>query len=444
MISRWSSVCTVVLAGWFLWGFPCQAKPPYTLAEDVPVGKFFNINAQVELKGNLTLPPSKENPKPGNITISGKSGIRYSERILARDRTGHVERTIRDYEALSLERTIDNQEQVAGLRAAVSRLVILRHQQMEVPFSPDGPLIWEEIDLVRTDVFTPALRGLLPTGAVNVGQTWTAQESAVKELTDFARINEGKLTCKLERIIPNKDRVYAMIRFSGTVGGLSDDGLGKHTLNGALYFDMVSKHISYITMKGQQTLLNESGKEVGQMVGHFVLSRQVTTTSPKLSDTALRGLSLEPNADNTRLLFDNASLGLRFLYSRRWHVASVRGPQLTLEEKGGSGILLTIEPLNRLPTGKQFLQESATYLKKQKAQITHMSTVQVLQQSPKMEHFVLDVTISEQKVRMYYFVIQQPAGGVIIAARLTQKDLNNLQREVQQVATSVRVEARKK
>ena len=32
--------------------------------------------------------------------------------------------------------------------------------------------------------------------------------------------------------------------------------------------------------------------------------------------------ALEPNADNTLLLYDNPELGIRFLYPRRWHVGS--------------------------------------------------------------------------------------------------------------------------
>ena len=51
---------------------------------------------------------------------------------------------------------------------------------------------------MRTDVFAPALVGLLPADAVRVGDRWSAAEVAVQELTDLEKIEEGKLECRLE------------------------------------------------------------------------------------------------------------------------------------------------------------------------------------------------------------------------------------------------------
>ena len=64
----------------------------------------------------------------------------------------------------------------------------------ERPFSPDGPLTWGEIDVVRTDVFNPArIPGLLPAGPVKKGQTWKASAAAVAELTDMEKVEDGAL-----------------------------------------------------------------------------------------------------------------------------------------------------------------------------------------------------------------------------------------------------------
>ena len=101
-------------------------------------------------------------------------------------------------------------------------------------------------------------------------------------------------------------------------------------------------------------MLDKDGKEVGRIEGRFVLTRQANTRSPVLSDTALKDVATEPNADNTRLLYDNRELGVRFLYPRRWHVASVRGSQVTLDSADGSGLLVTLDPLTRAPTGAAF------------------------------------------------------------------------------------------
>ncbi len=45
----------------------------------------------------------------------------------------------------------------------------------------------------------------------------------------------------------------------------------------------------------------------------------------ELSEASLRDLDLKPNEDNTRLLYDNTDLGVRFLYPRGWRVGRRKG-----------------------------------------------------------------------------------------------------------------------
>src|SRR5262249_15401890 len=158
---------------------------------------------------------------------------------------------------MDFQRKVGEQVQQSSLRPTVRRLVILRHNQFEVPFSPEGPLTWSEIDLVRTDVFTPALAGLLAKDAVKPGDRWQADVVAVKELTDLERIEEGGLTCTFDAMTTVVGRQQARISFQGSVRGLGEDGSARHQLEGQLYFDLVSNHLSYIHVKGTHYLLNK-------------------------------------------------------------------------------------------------------------------------------------------------------------------------------------------
>src|SRR5262249_18295988 len=157
------------------------------------------------------------------------------------------------------------------------------------------------------------------------------------------------------------------IAFNGTVRGTNEDGPNRQTLDGYLYFDLESNHVSYLYLKGLSVLLDKDGREVGRIEGRFVLSRRAHTRRRELSDARLKGVSLEPNAENTQLLYDNPDLGVRFQHPRRWRVASVRGPQVALDGADGSGLLVTVEALKRLPSGTQFLTESRDWLAGQKA-----------------------------------------------------------------------------
>src|SRR5262249_30377864 len=156
----------------------------------------------------------------------------------------------RVYRKMDFERKVGEQRQQSSLRPAVRRMVIVRHNQFEVPFSPEGPLTWSEIDLVRTDVFTPALTGLLSADAVKPGDRWQADQMALKELTDLERIDEGGLTCTFDALTTLVGRQQARVSFQGSVRGLGEDGPARHQLEGQLYFDLVSNHLSYIHVKG--------------------------------------------------------------------------------------------------------------------------------------------------------------------------------------------------
>src|SRR5207253_2230370 len=99
--------------------------------------------------------------------------------------------------------------------------------------------------------------------------------------------------------------------------------------------------------------------------GTFVLTRDPLTLARELTDADLRGVSLEPNEENTLLLYEQAELGVRFLHPRRWRVAGVAGKQIALDEKKGNGLLLTLETAAKLPTAAQFHQEARTWLTQQ-------------------------------------------------------------------------------
>src|SRR5581483_4999923 len=113
------------------------------------------------------------------------------------------------------------------------------------------------------------------------------------------------------------------------------------------YFDVEGKFLSQVSLKGTQYMLDKNGQVVGKVDGSFDLARQ-PASSTELSDGALAGLNLQPNDENTQLLFDSTDLGVKFLYPRRWRVsmANPQGKQITLDEQRGSGLLITLDSRN--------------------------------------------------------------------------------------------------
>jgi len=402
-------------------------------------GGRYQVQIRVSLSGSLTPPSEKDKPAPKPVAMTGESAIDYDERVLNVERDGSVNRAIRVFRRVDFERQLAGVTQKTTLRNAVRRVVQVRMNNTEVPFSPDGPLTWGEIDLLRTDVFTPALVGLLPPGAVKVGDRWKASTEAIKELTDMEDIAEGEVECRLERVLAG-DRQQARVSFNGTVRGTNEDGPVKQQLEGWFLFDLGGQYLASLSLNGKHFLLNGDGKEVGRVEGRFVLARQPTTRGDELSDAALRGLALEPNANNTRLLYENEDLGVSFLYPRRWRVSGVQGRQVTLDSADGHGMLITVDPLQKVPTGAQFLAESRGWLEKQKARVLRVTQPQAVQAAPHaLEQFALEGDKDGERFTMSYYVARQEKNGATMAARLVPKDLAAVQKEVDAIARSVRL-----
>ena len=216
----------------------------------------YRVSCRVEIEGTLKLPAGKDAAGP-TLKISGTSTIKYDERVLSVAQ-GRVDKTVRKVQKMVFARKVGDQDQESKLRADLSLLVIQRIDNVEVPFSPQGPLLLGEIELVRTDVFTPALAGLLPKAPVKMGDDWPADFEALKELTDLEKITKGGLTCRCE----GTDRVdahRARVGFKGVINGVGEDGPAQHDLEGYYIFDLKGNHISYLSLQGIHRPLNAAG-----------------------------------------------------------------------------------------------------------------------------------------------------------------------------------------
>src|SRR4051812_44902350 len=146
--ARLWGVLTLGVLGWVRG--PARADEPVRLEERFPVGYQYRVSTRVDLTGTLTVPGAKDKPAPKPLTVRGDSAIEYDERVLALTPDGQVSKTARSFRRMDFRRTVGDRRQETALRPAVRRLILLRHKNTEVPFSPDGPLTWGEIDLVRT------------------------------------------------------------------------------------------------------------------------------------------------------------------------------------------------------------------------------------------------------------------------------------------------------
>jgi hypothetical protein len=410
------------------------------MREDFKPGYQYHVNCNVSIKGELVLPPDKGQTQSAKIDVTGQSKIKYDERVLELTKDGRIDRTVRYYQQMDFERLAGKNDQRGSLRPEVRKLVILRHNHVEVPFCPDSnrPLLWDEIDMVRTDVFTPALQGLLPVSAVRSGDSWNADLTAVQELTDLEKITKGNLTCRFGGVQEIEGGKFARVSFRGKVDGVNEDGPAQHELDGYLLFDVASNHLSYLSMEGTQYLLDKNGTPSGGRIrGTMVMKRDAAPATKELSDQALRYATLEPNEQNTRLLFSSPEVGVAFLYPRHWHVAGVNSDkrQVGLDTKRGSGMLISIDGLAKIPNGDKFQKEVAGQLARQNARVLKMDSPRLL--SPGLEGFTVEADISGERVYLHYFIARQKGGGAVLTANLKAAERATIQPDVERIAHSL-------
>ncbi|MCS7166836.1 MAG: hypothetical protein RMI91_08885 [Gemmatales bacterium] len=409
-----------------------------TLREELAVGQQYQVRCRVSLQGTLRLPPEKEGAPPTVLPFTGKSQIDYVERILELGSGNEVRRTFRVYERMHFHRVLGKQEQTSELRPLARRMVLVRHRHLEVPFSPDGPLLWSEIDRVRTDVFPPALVGLLPKAAVRVGDKWQATSQVLFELTDLEQIIQGQLECRFERIVVQASARLAQVSLEGTMTGMSEDGPARHQLSGFYYFDLDNRLLTYISLEGKQSLLDSEGKSVSELRGQFVMTRQRVHDHPWVSDQALRGLKLVPDEENTRLLFEEPELGLGFIYPRRWTVRRADARQVALAEPQGASILITLDSSGQVWTGAKYQQHVEQWLAQEKASVHRRSGIRALDHpAGKLEHFQYEVTLRGERVILDYYAYQHSAGSMTVAGRVPSTQ-PSLVEDISVVARSLR------
>lgn len=370
------------------------------------------------------------------MKVSGRSTLDYVERILPPLADGAA-RSIRLYRTSEFKRTVGDQPQESSIRPAVRRMVVLRLGTREAPFSPDGPLTFGEIDLVRTDVYTPALVGLLPGQAVQVGERWPALLNAVEELTDMERIDQGGLECQLSSI-GGEGRRQALITFAGTVRGVNEDGPTQQQLSGNYTFDLEARMITAINLTATKALLDENGQPAGRIEGKFLLNRQLVASVNELSPAALQGLALEPNAANSLLLYEGTTAGVRLIYPRRWRISAEQGRQITLNDPHGNGLLITVESLAKIPTPSEYARENQEVIAKQKGRVLHSEPAQRVGTGD-VQRFGMEIEVNNQRSRMEYYIVKHAAGGATIAARLLPNEAAALRPELDQLAASLTI-----
>ncbi len=420
-------------------GTALAADPAVTMAETFDEKNVCRVEVKSNISGRIGRPVAPGKPAEV-VSLSGSHHFQYDERPLtSEDPAG--KKLVRAYRTFEFTRTIDKVEQTTAIRPDVRRMVVLRSDKgKKAPFSPDGPLTFEEIDVVRNDLYCPTLvPGLLPTKAVSTGAKWPASEAAVIDLTDLDKVEEGGIEIEFTGVIEQNKRKFAKLSLSGTVKGVNEDGPSRQHLDGTIYFDLEASRLTYLKLNGTQELLGSDGKATGKIEGTFTVTREASPKADEFSDAALKGVELKPTEDNTLLLYADPDLGVKFLHPRRWRVGMVQGRQLVLSEPQGGWAKLTVLPAAKTPTAAAFQDEVKAFLAKEKVKLSPVPEAKRWKDKPAVDRFGMDVEVSTGRLRMEFALLTTTDGGVTVDARFPEKQAAELAPDLDKILKSLAV-----
>ena len=410
----------------------------HSLYEDFKSQVPVHVELRTTLSGRLALPDraNERGGKPQLVAVAGTAKLSYDEVLLPRDADGNLV-VVRQYREVDFQRTLNDIAQKAEVRAAVRRMVVLRSEAgKKVPFSPDGPLTLAEIDVVRNDLFSPALvTGLLPKQPAGVGNRWPASTQAVTELTDYSTVEKNALVVELVAFVTLDGRRHAKLTLSGEVRGQGEDGFGIQTFAGTAYFDLDRKMLVSLNLSAKNQLLGPDGKTVnGEVAGTFIVKRS-PAAGDDLAGDKLKAIETKPADATTRLLFDDATFGVSLTYPRRWRLGTVGEHRLTVNEAANAaGLQLTRVGPTDTTIAKQF-DEAKAFVARQKWTLTSAP-----EPKPGDDRFVLEVTSDTgDKLRLDYRLVTSADGIAILSARLPVAKQAELLPQVESIFDSVKV-----
>lgn len=434
MIRRPVSSCRRFLLGSYL---VCSALSSTLTAQEPGrrrVGDIYRVETTSTLKGSLLLPSGAADRR--TITITGAGRVVYRERILAIDTAARTCRVVRIYDTMQYQRKVADQEQEGRIRDQVRRMIVDYRKGEHMPFSPDGPLEANEVDLIRTHTFVPAIDGMLsPPSAAGSG--WNATTDAVCELLGTTSIETGSLRCKAAGAVIENGVARRRITLEGAIVGVSSEGRSRNAVTGELLIDRDSGKWTSLLASGEKQILDASGASAGTVAVEYKMFVVPLESDGDLSDAVVAAMPQTADDSVTALLFEHPGLGIRIRYPRRWQIVNVEGNRVHLEH-GGNSVVVHVEPEEKTPSAQAFFDDVRNYLQSKDVAASAVGNVQEREnEAGRIGRFRFAAAISGKATVLDYWVVARGRHGATISSRLNRNAIDGLSSDVEFLARHV-------
>ncbi len=388
-------------------------------------GKIQRYTAAVEVQGTVRL--NADGKKVTTAPLAVLANFEFDERVLAAQ-NDQPQRVLRHYTQAAADIRVNNRAVKNVLRDDTRLVALDRGAESISLYSPLGPLVRDELELLRFPGEPLVWNALLPADPVEVGGSWKILDFITAALLGIDVVTASELKATYAK----QDGAVAKLELAGSVAGAVAGVVTDLVVNAKASFDTRQKQFTWLAISVEEK----------RAIGHAQPGFETTTrvriaaanlaSSGYLTDQALEGVPLEQQAGSTLLLHKSADGGFDLLHDRRWHVMTDHreATVLRLIDNGDLIAQCNIARLPDVPAGKQlsmdaYQQEVITAIGKNFSQVVTSDIAQT-DSGLRQLRVVAAGTAEEIPVQWIYYHLADDQGRAIalvytMAARLAER-----------------------
>lgn len=368
------------------------------------------VKLAVEVAGQMKMNPTGREVK--YLPMSVTAELNFLQRRLPELKDSAAVRLVRHYSSAEAKFNLKNTEFSEKLRDD-RRLIVLQTDNDEgTYFSPLGPLLREELELVDVQGSGVLPELLLPGKALKVGETWTMSDAAIVRLLSLDAVHKHDVVGKFDELREGVAILSLEGKATGAVGGVSSEVNLKAKLN----LDPQEQLLTWLALS-----INENRAIGHAQPGYDVTTRirmltAIAADAPEISEKSLGNLPLTAGLGEKLLTFRSEKGGFELCHDRRWRVMTERydSAVLRLIDRGELVAQCNIAKLKNFAKGEKltieaFQEDVKKGLEKQKGAITEASQ-NTTDSGLVVQRLLVTGTSSELPIQWTYYHVADSEG----------------------------------
>lgn len=309
---------TVVASGTLLAAAPAStllAVPSNKtlLACKTPAGDLQRVVIAAEVEGELRL--NADGKKVTSKPIRVLANYEFDEKRLSAG-SDQDARAIRHYSKAEADIRVDRGSMKNTLRDDVRLIGIQAGSESATLYSPLGPLVRDELELLKVAGESIVWNRLLPATPVAIGDTWKPTDAALAMLLNIEVVTANEVQGKFVSVEDGLAMLELAGHLTGAIGGVGTEFELKAKLN----FHQKQQRITWLAMGLKEKRAIGHAEPGFEITSRVRWSATPLSSSGYLTDKVLKDVPLEFSPGMTLLAHNSDAGGFQLMHDRRWQV----------------------------------------------------------------------------------------------------------------------------